>query len=223
MKALIVDDDLALADVLAFTLRRVGFQVVLAHDGMTALERWEADDPDLIVLDLNLPRLDGISVCRRIRAVADTPIIILSVRGDEDDIVQGLEIGADDYVVKPFSPRTLVARAQAVMRRTGAPPSAGPLTVGELELDPMRREVRIGEATVHLTGLECRLLETLMASPGQVLATDYLLTTVWGPAGASRDMLKQLVRRLRSKIEPDSAHPQLVTSVAGVGYLLELP
>ena len=124
MKALIVDDDLVLADVLSFTLRRAGFQVFAVHDGQAALEAWRNEAPDLIILDLNLPKLDGLEVCRRIREQDDVPIIILSVRGDDDDVVRGLELGADDYVPKPFSPRQLVARAQAVLRRAGVTPTA---------------------------------------------------------------------------------------------------
>ena len=115
MKALIVDDDRVLADVVAFTLRREGFEIVMAYDGDTALQRWFNEKPDLVVLDVNLPKLDGFAVCRRIREQADTPIILLTVRGEEDDVVRGLELGADDYITKPFSPRQLVARTQAVM------------------------------------------------------------------------------------------------------------
>ncbi len=122
MKALIVDDDLVLADVLSFTLRRAGFQVIAVHDGQAALDAWRNEAPDLIILDLNLPKLDGLEVCRRIREQDNVPIIILSVRGDDDDVVRGLELGADDYVPKPFSPRQLVARAQAVLRRAGVTP-----------------------------------------------------------------------------------------------------
>jgi len=119
MKVLIVDDDRALADVVAFTLRREGFQIVQAYDGEAALQRWNEELPDLVVLDVNLPRLDGFAVCQRIREQSDTPILLLTVRGDEDDVVHGLGLGADDYVTKPFSPRQLVARAQAVLRRAG--------------------------------------------------------------------------------------------------------
>jgi DNA-binding response OmpR family regulator len=203
MKALIIDDDLALADVVSFALRRAGFEVIKAYDGQSALDRWQADSPDLIILDLNLPKLDGLSVCRRIRAQADTPIIMLTVRGDEDDIVQGLQLGADDYVVKPFSPRQLVARVEAVLRRYGSPPSApGPLTVGDLTLDTSRCTVfRAGELVAKLTRLECRLLEVLLLNRGQVLSTDGLIDHIWGPQGGDRDMLKQLVYRLRRKIE----------------------
>jgi len=224
MKALVVDDDLVLSDVLAFTLRREGYEVVMAHDGPAALDRWQSDSPDLILLDLNLPKLDGLSVCRRIRAVSDTPIIILSVRGEEDDVVTGLELGADDYITKPFSPRQLVARTQAVMRRAGVPPTVGTLAAGDLVLDLARREVkRAGLPPAQLTRLEGRLLEVLMINKGQVLSTASLIDHVWGPGRGDRVMLKQLVHRLRSKIEAGDLRPAIVETVRGVGYALALP
>ena len=223
MKALIVDDDPVLADVLSFTLRQAGFEIIMAHDGQLALDRWETEMPDLIILDLNLPKLDGLSVCRRIRAQADTPIIILSVRGNEDDVVTGLQLGADDYVVKPFSPRQLVARVEALLRRAGAPPaSPAPLSSGDLTLDLSRREFCLWDETpVRLTPLECRLLEILMRNSNQVLPTDTLIDYVWGPAGGDRVMLKQLVRRLRCKVEPDPSNPAYIETVVGIGYALE--
>ncbi|MBI5961443.1 MAG: response regulator transcription factor [Chloroflexi bacterium] len=221
MKALIVDDDLVLADVLSFTLRRAGFQVVTAHDGQTALDAWRQENPDLIILDLNLPKLDGLTVCQRIRAQAQTPIIMLTVRGDDEDVVRGLEIGADDYITKPFSPRQLVARAQAVLRRAGITPVPGPLVAGDMTLDPSRREVyRAGQLLTQLTPLECRLLEVLMLNTGHVLTADTLINQIWGPAGGDRTMLKQLVHRLRSKLEPDPALPVYLETVPGVGYAL---
>ncbi len=224
MKALVVDDDLVLSDVLAFTLRREGYEVVTAHDGTDALERWQSESPDLILLDLNLPKLDGLSVCRRIRAVSDTPIIILSVRGEEDDVVTGLELGADDYITKPFSPRQLVARAQAVLRRAGAPSAGGNLEAGDLTLDLARREVtRAGLPSAQLTRLESRLLEVLMINQGQVLPTESLIDHVWGPGRGDRVMLKQLVHRLRSKIETSETKSAIVETVRGVGYGLTLP
>ncbi|MBN1200854.1 MAG: response regulator transcription factor [Anaerolineae bacterium] len=221
MKALIVDDDLVLADVVSFTLRRAGFQVITAHDGQAALDTWQAESPDLIILDLNLPKLDGLSVCQRIRQQTDTPIIILSVRGEDDDVVRGLELGADDYIAKPFSPRQLVARAQAVLRRAGITPTTGPLVVGELTLDLARRELhRSGHLLAQLTPLECRLMEVLMLNSGHVLPADTLITQVWGPSGGDRTMLKQLVHRLRAKIEPDPSTPAYLETVPGVGYAL---
>ena len=220
MKALVVDDDLVLADVVSFTLRRAGFEIIMAHDGLSALERWQAEAPDLIILDLNLPKLDGLAVCQQIRAQADTPIIILSVRGEEDDVVRGLELGADDYIVKPFSPRQLVARAQALLRRAGAPPaSPDPLFVGGLTLDLSRNEVLCNDQPLaNLTRLECRLLEVLMRNSGQVLPTDTLIDQVWGPEGGDRVMLKQLIYRLRRKIEPDPSEPVYLETVSGIGY-----
>jgi DNA-binding response OmpR family regulator len=228
MKALIVDDDRVLADVVAFTLRREGFQVIQAFDGEAALRRWAEDGPDLIVLDINLPKLDGFAVCRRIREQADTPILLLTVRGEEDDIVHGLALGADDYVTKPFSPRQLVARAQAVLRRAGKTPAPAIRQVGELRLDPARREVRIGAgAAVSLTPLESRLLDYLVLNAGHVLTTEALINHVWGPEGADRDMLRQLVRRLRLKLaqvlgagadEPDGSAPVYIETIAGLGY-----
>ena len=220
MKALVVDDDLALADVVSFTFRRAGYEVIQAHDGHSALERWQANTPDLIILDLNLPKVDGLTVCRRIREKDNTPIIILSVRGEEDDVVQGLNLGADDYVIKPFSPRQLIARAEAVLRRSD-PHAFVPeaITVGDLTLDPSRLTVqRKGRSQVNLTRLECRLLEILMRNAGQALLADTLIDYVWGPAGGDRVMLKQLVYRLRRKIEMEPSMPIYIETVAGIGY-----
>ena len=212
MKALVVDDDLALADVVSFTLRKAGYEVILAHDGLVALERWRNDEPDLIILDLNLPKLDGFSVCKQIRAEDDTPIIILSVRGEDDDIVTGLKLGADDYIVKPFSPSQMVARAEAVLRRVGDPrPSPGQLIVGSIGRQ---------ELIAKLTPLECRLLEILMLNHDQVMLADTLIDQVWGPSGGDKDMLKQLVYRLRHKIEVCPSKLMFIETVSGVGYSL---
>ena len=220
MKALIVDDDRVLADVVAFTLRREGFEVLQAYDGVAGLERWQEEQPDLVVLDVNMPKMDGFEVCRRIRAQADTPILLLTVRGEENDIVAGLEIGADDYIVKPFSPRQLVARAKAVLRRAGGKPTPTELRVGDLCLVTAKREVTLTPEgqPVSLTPLECRLLEYLLINAGQVLTFEAIIDHVWGPAAADRDMLRQLVRRLRAKIEQNPAEPTLIQTVPGLGY-----
>ncbi len=225
MKALIVDDDLALADVVSFTMRRAGFEVIVAHDGQTALDRWREAEPDLVILDINLPKLNGLAVCQRIRSEASTPIIILSVRGEEDDVVKGLELGADDYIVKPFSPRQLVARSEAVLRRSETKPiSNAPLTAGDLTLDLTRNEIRSGynNAPTRLTKLETRLMEIMLINPGQVLPFDMLIDSIWGPASGDRVMLKQLVYRLRRKIEPDPANPCRLITISGIGYSLEV-
>ncbi len=222
MKVLIVDDDRVLADVVAFALRREGFQVVQAYDGLSALQRWSEENPDLIILDVNLPKMDGFTVCQRIRRESDTPIIMLTVRGEDEDVVHGLELGADDYMSKPFSPRQLVARANAVLRRSGQVPIQGPSKVGYLQLSPSRREARIhGGDAISLTPLEGRMLDYLMVNAGQVLTYELLIDHVWGPQGADRDMLRQLIRRLRGKIEPDSTNPQYILTTPGLGYSLE--
>lgn len=224
MQILVVDDDRVLADLVAFTLRKEGFQVSLAYDGQSALQKQRDDGPDLIVLDLNLPKVDGFNVCRRIRAETDTPIIMLTVRGEEDDIVRGLELGADDYIPKPFSPRQLVARVKAVLRRSGKTHVPAVHRVGELTLDAIRRELRIGpERTFSLTPLENRLLRYLMINAGHVLTSEAIIDQVWGPEGGDQDMLRQLVSRLRRKIEPDPAQPIYIENVPGLGYGLILP
>lgn len=220
MKVLIVEDDLALADIVSFTLRRAGYETSVAHDGQAALDRWQAETPDLVILDLNLPKLDGMSVCKRIRTDDTTPIIILSVHGEDDDIVGGLYAGADDYMVKPFSPRQLVARAEVVLRRANDQPVCpGPIEVGDLALDPQRLELlRDGEVVAKLTRLECRLLEILMRNRGQVIPVDSLIDYVWGPEGGDRAMLKQLVYRLRRKFANGEGGSDYLETVSGVGY-----
>jgi len=219
MKVLVVDDDRVLADVVAFTLRREGFEIILADDGAKALRRWQEERPDILVLDVNLPRMDGFTVCQKIRAAGDTPIVLLTVRGEEDDIVRGLEIGADDYIVKPFSPRQLVARVNAVLRRAGTRPTPALLEVGDISFDPSQRKVVVQDIqTTSLTPLENRLLEILMINAGQVLTAAMLIDYVWGPGGGDRDMLRQLVKRLRGKVEPDPANPIYIQTAPGLGY-----
>ncbi|MBK8988734.1 MAG: response regulator transcription factor [Chloroflexi bacterium] len=219
MKALVVDDDRVLADLVAFALRREGFQVIQAHDGQAALRRWEQEHPDLLILDVNLPKLDGFAVCRTIRAQANTPILLLTVREEEDDIVRGLSLGADDYILKPFSPRQLVARVQAVLRRAGMQSASAIRQVGDLSLDTARREARLadGEA-IPLTPLENRLLDYLMLNANHILTAEDIIIHVWGAEGGDRDALRQLVRRLRAKVEPDPAKPVYIETIAGLGY-----
>ncbi|HSQ25804.1 MAG TPA: response regulator transcription factor [Anaerolineales bacterium] len=227
MKALVVDDDIVLADLVAFTLRKEGFQVIQAQDGSSALQRWADEKPDIVILDVNLPKTaplaDGFTVLQRIREKADTPIIMLTVRGEEDDIVKGLSMGADDYIVKPFSPRQFIARVQTVLRRSLHGPEASFLQVGLLTLDTDRREARIQDGIpVTLTDLENRLLEYLMLHANHILTIQDLLNYIWGPGGADRDMLRQLIRRLRVKIESDPSNPLFIETVPGKGYGLKL-
>ncbi|MFL7813824.1 MAG: response regulator transcription factor [Anaerolineales bacterium] len=220
MKILVVDDDRVLADVITFMLHKEGFEVIKAFDGSAALERWKEEGPDLLILDVNMPKMGGFEVCRRIRAQSDTPILMLTVRGEEEDILGGFELGADDYLVKPFSPRQLVARVKAILRRSGARVTQKELQVGDLVLYPAKREVVLAdqEESISLTHLENQLLEYLMINAGQVLTVEMIIDQVWGPSGADRDMLRQLVHRLRTKIEPDPSEPVYIQTVPGLGY-----
>ncbi len=224
MKALVAEDDRVLADLIAFTLRREGFQVNLAYDGESALQQWRDNRPDIIVLDLNLPKVDGFAVCSHIRTEDDTPIIMLTVRSDEDDIVRGLGVGADDYVLKPFSPRQLVARIQSVLRRAGKSIAPAVYRAGDLTLDSNRRELHSGQnKAIRLTSLENRLLRYLMMNVGHILTHEAIIGQVWGPEGGDRDMLRQLVRRLRRKIELDPGQLAFIENVPGRGYGLMVP
>jgi DNA-binding response OmpR family regulator len=225
MKVLVVDDDRVLADLVSFTLRRSGYEVVAASDARSAMQRWTEDHPDFLILDVNLPGTadlqDGFAICRRIRSESDVPIILLTVRGEEKDIVYGLEAGADDYILKPFSPRQLVARVQAVVRRSHSSNNSRPATFSAegLEFNPKLREVILGSnAHKSLTQLESRLLESLMLNAGQALTFDDLISDVWGPGGGTAEMLRQLVRRLRSKIEIDPTNPHYIQNLPGLGY-----
>ena len=224
MIALVIEDDRVLADLIAFTLRREEFQVFLAYDGQAALQQWRDQRPNIILLDLNLPKLDGFSVCSRIRAEDDTPIIMLTVRHDEDDIVRGLELGADDYILKPFSPRQLVARIQSVLRRSGKAHAPSVFHAGGLTLDSNRRMLLIEpDESIYLTSLDNRLVRYLMINTGQILTHEDLIDQVWGAEGGDRDMLRQLIRRLRRKIEAVSEDTAIIENVHGRGYGLITP
>ena len=223
MKILVVDDDLELQRLIAFALRQAGYLVLEAGDGPTALVTFETERPDLVLLDVNLPRMNGFEVLRRLRASgAKVPIMMLTVRAGEEDQVRGLDLGADDYLAKPFSPRTLLARVRAHLRRTGAERGA-PVEQGDLALDADRQSVSVGgRDPVHLTQLEFRLMQLLIANAGHSLPTERLTTHVWGRRGmGDRQMLKQLVHRLRRKIEADPAEPRYLKTVSGLGYILE--
>ena len=222
MKILVVDDDLDLLALITFALRQAGYFVLEATDGELALQRFADEAPDLVVLDGNLPKLDGFEVCRRLRADSRTPILMLTVRGDEADVVRGLDLGADDYLTKPFSPRTLLARIRALLRRSGLEKS-GEIAQGEFALDVARHEVAVaGGEAVRLTKLEFRLLQLLLAHAGQAIEAERLFQHVWGQrAAGDRQLLKQLVHRLRQKIEADPTAPMFLRTVPGVGYELD--
>lgn len=222
-KILIVDDDLALADVLAFALRRAGFDIVLAHDGREAMERYARELPDLLVLDWMLPQMNGLEVCSRVRLDSNVPIIMLTVRHSDDDVVSALEAGADEYIIKPFSPRQLVARIRAILRRAGGE-WEGTLHAGSLSLNVERHVAHWeGHDPIRLTRLETRLLQALIQNAGNVLSNESLILRVWGPEGATNEMLKQLVYRLRNKLEPDPSSPILIETIPNAGYFLNPP
>jgi DNA-binding response OmpR family regulator len=221
MKVLIADDDRDLLGLIAFTLTQAGYLVVKAEDGPSAITAFHGESPDLVVLDINMPGASGFQVCETLRTKSRIPIMMLTVRGEEEDLVRALELGADDYLTKPFSPRTLLARIKALLRRAGIESSA-PVAAGRIALDVQEHTVRIGGGSpVRLTKLELRLLQMLLASAGRTVTSDRLLVQVWGHRNSGdRQLLKQLVHRLRQKIEVDPAAPQLLQTSAGTGYKL---
>jgi DNA-binding response OmpR family regulator len=221
MKILSADDDKDLLALIAFTLSQAGYLVVKASDGPSAIRLFEAEAPDLVILDINMPGASGFQVCEAVRAKSRVPVMMLTVRGEEEDLVKALEIGADDYLTKPFSPRTLLARVKALLRRAGME-NTTPLAAGRVKLDVEEHTVQIGtREPVRVTKLELRLLQMLIANAGHTVSSDRLLMQVWGHKGAGdRQLLKQLVHRLRHKIEVDPAQPQMLQTVAGAGYKL---
>jgi DNA-binding response OmpR family regulator len=222
MKILVVDDDMELLGLIGFALRQAGYLAISANDGSTALAAFEREQPDLVILDVNLPDTNGFEICRQIRSESRTPIMMLTVRSGEEDQVRGLDGGADDYLTKPFSPRTLLARVRALLRRAEIDRPA-PLAAGDLTLDVERQAVSVGGgAPVRLTSLEFRLLQYLLANAGHTIPTEKLTTHVWGYRGVGdRQLLKQLIHRLRQKIERNPAEPEYVVTMAGIGYLLQ--
>ena len=223
MKVLVVDDDRELRELIVYVLREAGHATVQAQDGPEAIRLHATERPDLVILDVNLPGADGFEVCRAIRAAAPTPVMMLTVRGSEEDQVRGLDLGADDYLTKPFSPRTLLARVRALLRRGGADRPAS-LAAGEMLLDPDLQTVRVGAAEpVRLTNLEYRLLQLFIASPHRTVPPERVLRHVWGNRSTEdRQLLKQLIHRVRQKIEADPSEPKYLKTVPGVGYRLEV-
>lgn len=217
-KVLVVDDDLALAEMLGIVLRGEGFEPVFCSDGSEALRVFRESRPDIVLLDLMLPGKDGVDVCRLIRAESGTPIVMLTAKSDTVDVVVGLEAGADDYIVKPFKPKELVARVRARIRRNEEPTPAG-LQIGDLAIDVTGHSVRRGEESLSLTPLEFDLLLCLARKPGQVFTREALLEEVWGYRHSADTRLVNVhVQRLRAKIEHDPEHPDIVLTVRGVGY-----
>lgn len=217
-KILVVDDDPAIAEMLTMVLDREGFECVVVGDGLEAVRAAEAEEPDLILLDLMLPGLGGVDVCRAVREKSSVPIIMLTAKTDTVDVVLGLESGADDYVPKPFKPKELVARVRARLRRNDDEGSEA-MTIGDLHIDIPGHAVSRGGREIQLTPLEFELLKTLASKPRQVFTREELLEKVWGYRHSSDTRLVNVhIQRLRSKIELDSEEPQIVLTVRGVGY-----
>lgn len=217
-RILVVDDDTALAEMIGIVLRTEGFETVFCADGAAAVDTFHRERPDLVLLDLMLPGMDGIEVCRLIRQESGVPIIMLTAKSDTTDIVGGLESGADDYIVKPFNPKELVARIRTRLRPASEPPS-DIVRIGDLTLDVAAHEVMRGASRISLTPLEFDLLLTLASKPQQVFTREMLLEQVWGyHYKADTRLVNVHVQRLRAKVETDPDNPSIVMTVRGVGY-----
>jgi DNA-binding response OmpR family regulator len=225
----VVEDDVAINEVVVRYLEREGFEVDSFGDGAVALAALLERPPDLLVLDLMLPGIDGVELFRRLRALAPVPVVMLTARGGESDRIIGLEMGADDYIAKPFSPRELVARVKAVLRRVQGSlervePGASPvLTVGDLEVDVVAHEARRGGATLALTAREFELLAFLMRHPGRAFRREELLEKVWGYTFGDTSTVTVHIRRLREKVEADPGDPRHLVTVWGIGYRFDVP
>jgi DNA-binding response OmpR family regulator len=220
---LLVDDEDAVQKLLTYPLERDGFRVLQARDGAEALELFGGERVDLVVLDLMLPKLDGLEVCKRLRAGSDVPIIMLTARGDELDKVLGLELGADDYITKPFSIREFRSRVRALLRRAAVPRRAAvdgeAIEVGELRIDPSRRTVEQSGRPVQVTYVEFELVRTLASNPGRVYTREMLLASLWGDSAYREPRTIDVhVRHLREKLERDAREPEYILTVRGVGY-----
>jgi|APCry1669188879_1035177.scaffolds.fasta_scaffold01218_7 two-component system alkaline phosphatase synthesis response regulator PhoP len=227
MRLLLVDDDRDLVEVLTYVLQREGFSVVAAFDGEGAWRQFQSEQPSLVILDINMPGIDGLEVCRRIREASTVPVVMLTARADEVDIIRALGLGADDYVTKPFSPRQLVARVKAVLRRAAAVPVSVPpsepeeLRSGVLHLDLRTRTMTRRGEVIHLTPLEYKIMVFLLRNQGRVLGSAAIVEHVWGYVGSgNEDLVKVHVHRLRQKIEDDPQSPMHVRTVPGAGYII---
>lgn len=223
-QVLVVDDDATVSDVVRRYLERAGYTVTLAGDGPSALAAADANPPDLVVLDLMLPGMSGLEVCRRLRERSDVPVVMLTALGEETDRVVGFEVGADDYVTKPFSPRELALRVQSVLRRAGrtaVTPPAELLVDGDLRLDPVARTVTRAGVPLPLTVREFDLLTHFLRNPRRAASRAELLEQVWGWSFGDQATVTVHVRRVREKIEPDPAAPTRIVTVWGVGYRFE--
>ena len=218
---LVIDDDADLAKIVQINLEREGYETVIAFSGVEGLQKAYNSQPDLVILDIMMPGMDGWTTCRRLREISDVPIIMLTARGMESDIVKGLKLGADDYIVKPFGAKELLARIHALLRRTDTSTVKRPpiYSDGELTVDFVKRMVVVRGEQVDLTPTEFKLLSTFVQNEGRVLPHRFLLTQVWGPEYADEvNYLKLYVRYLRQKIEEDPSNPNCILTEWGVGY-----
>jgi DNA-binding response OmpR family regulator len=222
MKVLLVDDDLDLLTVTGFALQQAGFLVVTAPDGPAALEVFRREQPDVAVLDINMPRMNGFELAQKLREKSRIPVLMLTARSEEEDVVKALSLGADDYLTKPFSPKILLARVKALLRRAGREVTDA-VASGALSLDANELTLHgLPRGPVRLTPLELRFLQLLLAHSGRTVNAERLLVHVWGNrAGGNRQLLKQLVHRLRQKVEGDPAAPTLVRTMPNAGYMLD--
>lgn len=221
-KILLIEDDVGLAEFIQYQIQHEGYDVTIAHHGLDGLRLAHEWQPDLIILDIMMPEMDGWTVCQRLREMSNVPIIFTTALGAERDVVRGLEMGADDYLIKPFGPKELKARIQAVLRRhDSTKPTRAPYRNGPLYVDMERRDVSLGGCDIVLTPMEFKLLACLIANEDKVLTHSHLLSQVWGPAYQSeRQYLKLYVWYLRQKLEEDPTHPKLILTERGVGYRL---
>lgn len=231
-RILVVDDEASIRRILETRLKMVGYEVITAADGEEALEAYNKHNPDLIILDIMMPKMDGYGVTREIRRNSDVPIIILTALGDVSERITGLELGADDYVIKPFSPKELEARVKAVLRRTNEREATGSkagvtknvITTGQIKIDTSRRQVFRKNERIRLTGMEFSLLELLVNNSGQAFSRNEILQHVWSyPADHRIDtrVVDVHISRLRSKLESDPANPELILTARGIGYMFQ--
>lgn len=221
-KILVIDDEPKIVEICQDYLKAAGFEVVTANNGLTGLAAARREKPDLIVLDLMMPGMDGLDVCRTLRREGDTPIIMLTARVEESDKLVGLELGADDYITKPFSPRELAARVRVVLRRAGGDATSEVIRAGDVTLDRARYEAQLPEKNISLTPTEFEIFATLMSQPGRIFSRAQLLTAAHGIAFESYERaIDSHIRNLRRKLEADDGQPRYIVTVHGVGYKFE--
>ncbi len=221
-KALVVDDEVQMVSIVAYALETQGFEVIQAYDGMEAMNKFEKEKPDLVILDVMLPGMDGFAICHRIRETTFTPVILLTARKEDEDIIHGLELGADDYITKPFRPRELALRAQAVCRRCSGEMFSQTITIGKLKIDQNTHSASIGRDQIHLTPNEFSLLVSLACNAGRVLSWQSLLKSAWGLEiwEGGKEMVKMAIYRLRQKIGDNPENPEFILTVRGIGYTM---